>query len=394
MVGSSIAMFSCEFPPYPGGIATYASEIASALLRLGHRPVVFAPRCRTGGFQAPYPVIRCFPESYKHTKLPWNMSIAALQLMRARYDTVIAVDLPSVLALAGVPTGARKVAIVHGTDVKSRIIGHVNKYSPRSPFNAFQRVYANSAFTKNTMLSHNPLVTTDKVRLAPLGVDEFWKQALAPRIADDLSAHFLTNRRNTIALSVARLEPRKGLIQAMEAIAVLPKSVREDLTYIIAGRPVEEAYAETLRRKAREIDADVRILGEVTKKEIRALYQRADLFIHTATRDKYRAEGFGLVLLEAAAGGLPSIATRVDAIPEVVAENVSGLLFDDGDIAGISNGMASLICDNALRTRLSNGSRDQAAKFTWDRCAEIVVGDLDIPPFPETQFVPLNACKE
>ena len=289
------------------------------------------------------------------------------------------------------PTKARKVAIVHGTDVKSRIIGHINRYSPRSPFSAFQRVYANSAFTKNIMLSHNPSVTTDKVRLAPLGVDEFWKQALASQVVDDLSAHFLTKRRNTIALSVARLEPRKGLVQAMEAIAVLPKAVREDLTYIIAGRPVEEAYAETLRQKAREIDADVRILGEVTKEEIRALYQRADLFIHTATRDKYRAEGFGLVLLEAAASGLPSVATRVDAIPEVVVENVSGLLFDDGDVAGISNGIASLIRDTALRTRLSAGSRDQAAKFTWDRCAEIVVSDLNIVSSPEMQFVPLDA---
>jgi phosphatidyl-myo-inositol dimannoside synthase len=377
-VGSRIAMFSCEFPPYPGGIATYASEIASALVRLGHRPVVFAPRYRTGSFHAPYPVIRCFPESYKHAKLPWNMSVAAVQLMRASFDTVMAVDLPSVLALAALPTKARKIAIVHGTDVKSRIVGHINKYSPRSPFNAFQRVYANSAFTRDVMLSHNPLVGADKVRLAPLGVDEFWKQASAPRLVDDLLARFLADSRKTIALSVARLEPRKGLIQAMEAIAALPKRVRENVTYIIAGRPVEEAYAEALRQRAGQIDADIRILGEVTRDEIRALYQRADLFIHTATSDKYRAEGFGLVLLEAAASGLPCIATRVDAIPEVVVDGVSGLMFDDGDVAGISGGIAGLIRDTALRARLSAASRDHAAKFTWDRCAEIVAGDFDI----------------
>jgi phosphatidylinositol alpha-1,6-mannosyltransferase len=377
-VGSSIAMFSCEFPPYPGGIATYASEIASALVRLGHRPVVFAPKYRTGGFHAPYPVVRCFPESYKHAKLPWNASVAAVQLMRARFDTVMAVDLPSVLALAALPTKARKIAIVHGTDVKSRIVGHINRYSPRSPFNAFQRVYANSAFTRDVMLSHNPLVTADKVRLAPLGVDEFWKRAFAPQLVDGLLARFLTNSRKTIALSVARLEPRKGLIQAMEAIAALPKRVRESVTYVIAGRPVEEAYAEALRQRAGQIDADIRILGEVTRDEIRALYQRADLFVHTATSDRYRAEGFGLVLLEAAASGLPCIATRVDAIPEVVVDGVSGLLFDDGDVAGISGGMASLIRDTALRARLSAASRDHAARFTWDRCAEIVAGDFDI----------------
>jgi len=371
-------MFSCEFPPYPGGIATYASEIASALVRLGHRPVVFAPKCLAGSFHPPYPVIRCFPEQYKHARLPWNMSISALQLMRASFDTVMAVDLPSVLALAAVPTKARKIAIVHGTDVKSRIVGHINRCSPRSPFNAFQRVYANSAFTRDVMLAHNPLVRAEKVRLAPLGVDDYWKRPLASRRVDELSARLLTDRRKTIALSVARLEPRKGLIQAMEAIAALPKLVRENVTYVIAGRPVEEAYAEALRQRAGQLDADIRILGEVTRDEIRALYQKADLFIHTATRDRYRAEGFGLVLLEAAASGVPCIATRVDAIPEVVVNGVTGLLFDDGDIAGISAGIASLIRDAALRARLSAASRDHAAKFTWDRCAEIVAGDLDI----------------
>jgi phosphatidylinositol alpha-1,6-mannosyltransferase len=378
-MGLRIAMFTCEFPPYPGGIATYASETASALLRLGHRPVLFAPNCRAGGSDAPYPIVRCFPEQYRHALLPWNASVAALQLRQRNFDIVMAVDLPNVLALAAVPTRARKIAIVHGTDVKSRIIGHINRCVPRSPFNAFQRIYANSAFTRDVMLAHNPLVTADKVRLAPLGVDDYWKRPLARRRADDLVARHLAGARKTIALSVARLEPRKGLLQAVQAIAALPKPVRDDVTYVIAGRPIEADHAERLRQLAARTDADIRILGEVTRDEIRALYQTAGLFIHTATKDRYRAEGFGLVLLEAAAGGLPCIATRVDAIPEVVVDGVTGLLFDDADVVGIGGGIARLIGDPALRARLAAASRDHAANFTWEHCARIVADDLDIP---------------
>jgi len=377
-MGLRIAMFTCEFPPYPGGIATYTSETASALLRLGHRPVVFAPKCRAGGFDAPYPIVRRFPAQYRHGLLPWNASIAALELMQRTFDIVMAVDLPSVLALAAVPTGARKIAIVHGTDVKSRIIGHINRHFPRSPFNAFQRIYANSAFTRDVMLAHNPLVAADRVRLAPLGVDDYWKRPLPGSRVDDLVARHLTGSRKTVALSVARLEPRKGLLHAMQAIAALPKPVRDDVTYVIAGRPIEADYAERLRQLAAQTDADIRILGEVTRDEIRALYQTADLFIHTATKDRFRAEGFGLVLLEAAASGLPCIATRVDAIPEVIVDGVTGLLFDDADVARISGGIARLIGDPALRGRLAAESRDHAASFTWDRCAKIVADDLDI----------------
>jgi phosphatidylinositol alpha-1,6-mannosyltransferase len=228
------------------------------------------------------------------------------------------------------------------------------------------------------MLAHNPLVTADKVRLAPLGVDDYWKRSLASWRVDDLVARHLRGARKTIALSVARLEPRKGLLQAMQAIAALPKRVRDNVTYVIAGRPIETDYAGRLRQLAAQTDADIRILGEVTRDEIRALYQTAGLFIHTATKDRFRAEGFGLVLLEAAAGGLPCIATRVDAIPEVVVDGITGLLFDDADVAGISGGIARLIGDPALRGRLAAASRDHAASFTWDRCAEIVAGDLDI----------------
>src|SRR5262249_10889294 len=150
---------------------------------------------------------------------------------------------------AAVPTSARKIAIVHGTDVKSRIIGHINRFFPRSPFNAFQRIYANSAFTRDVMLAHNPLVAAERVRLAPLGVDDYWKRPLAGRRVDDLVARHLAGSRKTIALSVARLEPRKGLLHAMEAIAALPGPVRDDVSYIIAGRPVEMKHAETLRQR-------------------------------------------------------------------------------------------------------------------------------------------------
>lgn len=372
-MGLKIAIFTTEFPPYPGGIATYTSEVASALCRIEHRPVVFAPNYGSSNFEATYPVVRCFPETYKHSKLPWYTSVATFNLLCTKFDVVVAADLPSMLAISCVPIGARKVAIVHGTDVKSRIIGHINKYSPRSPFNSFETIFANSEFTKRTMLTHNPMVLPERVCVAPLGVAEFWKEHLELSAIENLLAPFSICKSKTIALSVARLEPRKGFFQALDAIARLPDGIRNNLTYIIAGRPVEEVYADELRRKAQETNADIRILGEITKEQIRALYQRADLFIHTATKDRYRAEGFGLVLLEAAAGGLPSIATRVDAIPEVVIDDFSGLLFDDGDISGISSGIARLTLDKALRQRLSDGCKVQISRYTWDRCAEIIV---------------------
>lgn len=372
-VGLKIAIFTTEFPPYPGGIATYAAEFAAALVRLGHYPVVFAPDYDNSTFEAPFEVVRCFPRTYSHGRLPLYAAIAARQLAKARYDLLIAGDLATVLALSCLPTSARKIAIVHGTDVKSRILRYINAISPRSPFNFFETVYANSEFTKNTMLKYNPKVRPDRISVAPLGVGAFWKEHQAPDAVEQLVAPFAFDAGKTLALSVARLEPRKGFFQALDAIARLPDHIRDNLTYAIAGRPVEQDYAEDLKRKAAGMDADIRILGEVSREQIRALYKSADIFIHAATKNMYRAEGFGLVLLEAAASGLPSLATRVDAIPEVVVENVSGLLYDDGDVAGISDGITALVEDAELRRKLSEGCEAVVSRYTWDRCAEIVL---------------------
>ena len=60
--------------------------------------------------------------------------------------------------------------------------------------------------------------------------------------------------------------------------------------------------------------------------EIRDWLERADVFVHSS-----RWEGFGLVLLEAMLAGLPVAATRVSAVPEVVADGETGLLVEPGD---------------------------------------------------------------
>ena len=63
--------------------------------------------------------------------------------------------------------------------------------------------------------------------------------------------------------------------------------------------------------------------------EIRDWLERADVFVHTS-----RWEGFGIVLLEAMLAGLPIVATRVSAVPEVVVDGETGILVEPGDVAG------------------------------------------------------------
>jgi hypothetical protein len=88
---SRAAIFTSEFPPYPGGIATYTFEIASAVRKLGIDPVVFAPKMPAHE-QVPteYEVIYCTPSYYRHYHAAQSYVDAARRLRRRTYDFVVA----------------------------------------------------------------------------------------------------------------------------------------------------------------------------------------------------------------------------------------------------------------------------------------------------------------
>ncbi len=375
-MGLKIAIFTSEFVPYPGGIATYTYEFAAAAKGLGHEPIVYAPNISPADeVPAAFKVVRNQPRQYRHIDVPGMTVRSALAVLQTRPDILIAADLPNVLALSPIPFSGRKLAIVHGTDVKSKLIGYLNKYTPFRPFNAFDSVYSNSLFTKKTMLEHNPSVPAERIFVAPLGVDNFWRAEISQQDLAPLLNRFSLVPDRFLMLSVGRIEPRKGVSQSIEAISRIPVDLRKRITYLVAGRTIEKDYAGTLAQMISASDADIRMVGEVSKEELRALYHAADLFLHTATADRFRAEGFGLVLVEAAACGLPALATRVDAIPEVIRKGKSGVLVDDGDIDAIVCNITKFMTNPGILREMATSSKLHADLFTWRRCAQTVVGN-------------------
>lgn len=100
--------------------------------------------------------------------------------------------------------------------------------------------------------------------------------------------------------------------------------------------------------------------------EIRDWLTRADVFVHTS-----RWEGFGIVLLEAMLAGLPIVATRVSAVPEVVVHGETGALVAAGDAEGVARELSALLADSDLRARLGAAGRERArSEFSVARMAE------------------------
>lgn len=90
------------------------------------------------------------------------------------------------------------------------------------------------------------------------------------------------------------------------------------------------------------------------------------------------AEGFGIVLLEAAAAGTPAIGARSGGIPDVIEDQVTGLLCDPDDAAGLAERIRTLRDDPALAAACVEGLRAQIReRFNWPRVAREVLAALD-----------------
>ena len=152
-----------------------------------------------------------------------------------------------------------------------------------------------------------------------------------------------------------RIRPSKGTDLFVEAmIRLLPD--RPELTAVVMGRTLPRFAAFTAGIEARIAAAGlrgrIRLLPEVPVWDMPRWYQALDLFVAPQ-----RWEGFGLTPLEAMACGVPVVATRVGAFPELVAEGETGLLVPAGDPAALADAAAGLLDDPARRAAMSRAAR-------------------------------------
>jgi len=164
-----------------------------------------------------------------------------------------------------------------------------------------------------------------------------------------------------LALAVGRLIEQKDHATLLRAFARVLPTVPDARLAILGGGPLE---AET-----RRLVAELGLEDAVTlpgRTDIRDWLERADVFVHTS-----RWEGFGIVLLEAMLAGLPVVATRVSAVPEVVAEGETGLLVEPGDDAGVAEALGALLADRARAAALGGAGLERARnEFSVARMTE------------------------
>jgi glycosyltransferase involved in cell wall biosynthesis len=153
---------------------------------------------------------------------------------------------------------------------------------------------------------------------------------------------------------------KKGHDTVIEALAICKKSGIDYSVSFVGTESLEEPGAELqLRSLAQDhgLGSQVRFLGK--RMDIPDLLARSDLFVLPS-----RYEGFGLVLVEAMAAGLPVIASDVDGPREILAEGQYGLIFPAGDAASLAAALIDLHASPDRRRLLADLGRSRAEYFS------------------------------
>ncbi|GGL91404.1 glycosyltransferase [Nakamurella endophytica] len=171
-------------------------------------------------------------------------------------------------------------------------------------------------------------------------------------------------------LFVGRLVEKKGVADLFRAVADLPGELARTPVTVVGYGPLRAQ----LEQRAAETGVDARFLGRRSSAEISDLLAQHAVFCAPSRRAADGdSEGFGMVFLEAAAAELPVASYRHGGIGEAVVDGTTGLLADEGDVAGLSAALRTLLTDPDLARRLGRAGRERVvAEFdVRERTAEL-----------------------
>jgi glycosyltransferase involved in cell wall biosynthesis len=193
------------------------------------------------------------------------------------------------------------------------------------------------------------------------GVDYDFYQPLRPR----------PEKRGPTILAVGAVKKRKGIHSLVGAMARVRERIA-DAQCVVVGKIADRGYIHRLRDliSADGLEDCFHLTGILPYEDIVGWYQNADVFALPSRSGESHFEGFGLVILEAGACGLPAIGTRDSGNESAIVDGETGYLIDQKDTDALAARIGEVLADADLRARLGQGAREFAREHSWERSAQ------------------------
>ena len=193
-------------------------------------------------------------------------------------------------------------------------------------------------------------VSPSRICVVPEPIDlAEWRRRFA-----SVAAHAVRSRHGV--LSVARLYPRKRMQDLLDAVAIVRPRIPDIEVRVVGDGPEMPALRERHARLG--LGDTVRLLGHVDRNTLALEYLRASCFCLPTVQ-----EGFGLVFTEAMAAGLPVVACRAAAVPEVVRDGETGLLVEPRTPTALAAALERMLHDAAMRKDMGMAAGTRVEEF-------------------------------
>lgn len=381
-----IGLLTTSYPRREDDIAgIFVRGFARALATRGHRVEVLAPEPAEGtdppideGVQVrwvAYARPRTFSRTFYGAGVPDNVRdprawpglvTFPIALHRAAQRAVRDWDalvshwgLPCAL-IAGAVRGSRPhLAVLHSADIHlMRRLPLRSHWARAVGDSATQLLFSSGELHRDLLDWLPPVARADlaaRSHVSAMGIDPI-------ELPGRREARKKTSAGGFVVLSLGRLVPIKGIEMAIDAIAGIPAA-----TLWIAG---EGPSRRSLEMRATKLGVPVHFFGEVTGAAKAELLAAADAFVLPSLRQRSgRTEGMPTALLEAAAAGVPIVASATGGIPDVLTHGRNALLVAPGDATALRNALSDLEGDRALRRRLGRAARTVGQRYLWPEIA-------------------------
>lgn len=349
----------CFFPSV-GGIEGAMTGLADHLAAQGHAVRVFADgdaRDAAGDSAKAYPIQR-----FDGPK-PWRRWRKHAAVRRARRgEAVRGVFADSWKSVAAIPEGLGSISV----------LAHGSEFPEPDEVSPGKRAKIEAALARADAILANSLYTAARVRPFLKGRPErvvLIQASIEPQ--PEPSPEGIKRAAEVIAgggpvlMTLARLEPRKGVDMTLRALPGLAQR-HPGLVYVVAGGGEDAGRLKALAAEL-GVEARVRFTGRVDDDLRAGLLAACDVFSMPVRKEGDSVEGFGLTYVEAGWYGAPSVAGREGGAATAVLDGEVGLLCDGADPASVEAALGRLLDDEALRRRLGDAAQARARAFTWDR---------------------------
>lgn len=292
------------------------------------------------------------------------------------FSSMVTASLAALLKPLLERNGVYAAAIVHGRDVTMDLA----PYQTLVPhiFDALDAVLPVSRATGDACIARG--LHSDKVYVIPNGVSvgRFGTTPSKKDVRAELLHRFGNGRpvpdRGLLLCSVGRQVKRKGFAWFIENVLPL---LPEDVHYWLAGDGPEADEIAAAARAGNARDR-VKLLGRVSEEDLQLLYRGADLFVMPNIPVPGDMEGFGVVMLEAGVCGLPTIASSLEGITDVIEEGENGHLVSSGNAWEFSEAVMRYYHEHdALEAARSRAARYVERHFSWHAVAQKYVDIME-----------------